>query len=111
MKMALDDAGLGAGRRRLHQRPRHQHHRERQGGDAGHQEGFRRSGVQNSRFQHEEHDGPSDRRRRGHGADHLPAGHPRQRRAADDELRERPIPSAIWITSRTLPASTAATWR
>ena len=88
IKMAHRRRRPGAGRRRLHQRPRHQHHRERQGGNAGHQEGLRRPGVQDSRFQHEEHDGPPDRRRRGHGVDHLPAGHPRQRRAADDQLRD-----------------------
>ncbi len=49
---------------------------------------FGAAGLQDPRLQHEEHDGPPDRRRRGHGADHLPAGHPRQRRAADDQLRD-----------------------
>ncbi len=35
----------GGGRHRLHQRPRHQHHGQRQSGDAGHQESLRRPGL------------------------------------------------------------------
>ncbi len=48
---------------------------------------LRRARLQDARLQHQEHDGPPDRRRRRHRADHLPAGHPRQRPAADDQLR------------------------
>ncbi len=46
MRMALADAGLNADRHPLHQRPRHQHRRQRPGRDAGHQAGLRRAGLQ-----------------------------------------------------------------
>ena len=88
IKMALDDGGVAHRRRPLHQRPRHQHHRQRQGGNAGHQAGVRPAGVQDSRLQHEEHDGAPDCRGRGDRVDHLPVGHSRQRFAADDQLRD-----------------------
>ena len=109
--MALDDAGLNPERHRLHQRPRHQHRGQRQGRDAGHQEGLRRAGLQDARLQHQEHDGPPDRRRRRDRADRLPAGDPRQRPAADDQLRELPTPTATWTTSPTRPAKPRATTR
>ena len=96
-------------RDRLHQRPRHQHQRQRQGRDAGHQAGLRRAGLQDSRLQHQEHDGPPDRRRRRDRADHLPAGDPRQRRCRRRSTTKRPIPTATWTTSPTTPASTRAT--
>ena len=109
--MALDDAGVNLGRRRLHQRPRHQHHGQRPGRDAGHQAGLRRAGLQDPRLQHQEHDGPPDRRGRGHGADHLPAGHPRQRGAADDQLRDARPRLRPGLRSQRRPRGTAATWR
>ena len=64
---------------------------------------FGAAGLQDSGLQHEEHDGAPDRRRRGHGADQLSAGDSRQRVAADDQLRELPIRSAIWTTFPTSP--------
>ena len=109
MQMALADAGLGRRRHRLHQRPRHQHHGQRQGRVAGHQADLRRAGLQDPGLQHEEHDGPPDRRGRGHGVDLLPAGDSRQRLAAHDQLRRRPIPNAIWTTFPTWPGKPAAT--
>ncbi len=48
---------------------------------------FGDAGVQDPGVEHEEHDGPLDRGGRGDGTDSLPVGHPRQRRAADDQLR------------------------
>ena len=71
MKMALKDAGKNLERHPLHQRPRHEHAGERPGRDAGDQGGLRRAGVQDSGLEHQEHDGPSDRGRRGDRADHL----------------------------------------
>ena len=49
---------------------------------------FGEHGLQGARLQHQEHDGPPDRRRRQRRGDRLPAGDPRRRPAADDQLRE-----------------------
>ncbi len=49
---------------------------------------FGRAGLPDPRLQHQEHDGPPDCRGRGHGVDHLPAGDPRRRAAAHDQLRQ-----------------------
>ncbi len=86
MKMALADARLNDRRHPLHQRPRHEHFGQRQGGVAGDQGRIWRSRRKDSRLQHEEHDGPPHRRRRGDGVDLLPLGDSRQRFAADDQL-------------------------
>ena len=56
--------------------------------------------------QHQEHDGPPDRRGGRDGADHLPAGDARRHRAADDQLRNARPRRATWTTCRTRPAST-----
>ncbi len=53
----------------------------------GHQKSLRRPGLQNTGLQHQKHDGPFNRRGRSHRTDLLPAGHPRQRRAAHYKLR------------------------
>ena len=50
--------------RRLHQRPRHQHRRQRLDRDPGDQADVRRGGLHGADLQHQEHDGPPDRRRR-----------------------------------------------
>ena len=104
IQLALEDAGLNADGHSLHQRPRHEHQRQRQGGDAGHQAGVWRAGLQDPGLQHQEHDGPPDRRGRGDRADRLADW-----RFATASCRPRsttrpPIPSAIWTTSPTRPA-------
>ncbi len=65
MKMALADAGMNPDDIALHQRPRHQHRRERQGRDRSpSSKRFGEAAVQDSRDQHQKHDGPPDRRGR-----------------------------------------------
>ena len=71
---------------------------------------FGDAGLQDSRLQHEEHDGPPDRRGRGHGVDHLPAGHPRQRLAADDQLRDARSRVRSGLHPQRGPREAAATW-
>ena len=73
--------------RRLHQRPRHEHEGQRLGRDPGAQARPRRPRVAGAGLEHQEHDRPPDRRRRGRRGDRLPAGDPRRRRAADGEPR------------------------
>ncbi len=107
----------GPGRRRaeprpdrLHQRPRHQHHGERQGGNAGHQERLRRPCLQGARLQHQEHDGPPDRRGRRHRADHLPAWPFATASCRRRSTTSIPIRNATWITLPTQPGTASATW-
>ena len=58
IKEALaSDAELDPSAHRLHQRPRHQHLRQRLDRDAGHQAVLRRAGLRGPHLQHQEHDG------------------------------------------------------
>ena len=97
----------GAGRsprRRLHQRPRHQHAAERPDGDDGGQARLRRGGAGAAAVVDQVDGRPPDRRGRrggggGPGADALHHGCFRRR-----STRPSPTPTATWTTCRTLPA-------
>ena len=58
-------------------------------------------------LQHQEHDGPPDRRGRQRRGDRLPAGDPRRRAAPDRSTSTTPTPTATSTTSRTWPREQA----
>ena len=111
IREALADAGVDARGRRLHQRPRHQHLGQRLGRDPGDQAGLRRRGLQGAGLQHQEHDGPPDRRGRLRRGDRLPPGDPRRRDARRRSTSTTPTPTATSTTSPTRPAGRRSTWR
>ena len=101
MDRALCDAQARPDRRRLHQRPRHQHAAGRSGRNGGHQAGLRRACPEAEHLQHQEPVGPpaGRQRRRGAGADR--AGAARLGHSADDQSGDIPIRPAIWTTRPT----------
>ncbi len=87
MRLALADAGLADRRRRLHQRPRHEHAGERQRGDGRDQDRLRRARRRHPRLIHEVDDRSHAGCRRRRRSDRLRAGHRGWGGAAHDQLR------------------------
>ena len=112
MRMAMDDAGVGPGGHRLHQRPRDLDAARRRERDACDQGRARRGeGPQDADLLHEGRDRPLPRRLRRDRGDHVDLRRAARRRAADDQLRVSRSRSATSTTSRTRRASGRPTSR
>ena len=104
IKESLREAKHRPGRRRLHQRPRHQHAPQRSDGDDGRQTRLRRE-CQGVAAVVDQVDGrPSDRRGRGGGGGGPGPDALQRRHAADDQSDAARSGTAISITCPTPPA-------
>ena len=108
MTNALRGRRLEPGRRRLHQRPRHQHRAGRRGRDAWPiKKVFGDARLQAGDLQHQEHGRPPARGVRRRRADRLCPDDQARRRPPDDQPTTRPTRPATSTTCPTQPRETA----